>query len=395
MPLARIVTRVPESAASLADYLTRRGFTVEIAGPDEVYESSAELEITLETCAREQAEERAAQLASRLGADVVVAPGAIPARSSGVAEQAAEFHETVEGPPPVREPILARLPVVKETLGEWSRKGLAAAGATAHNFRTLLNDRSRKGSVLAKQWLKTCAQSARQLWVLAQLSAGKAVTAGRARIHEARVEAVARAHARLEMQARRRELARTQALSQPQAPQLTSAETAPSAAPINDHEEEATPIEMPRPVAPLRRPPPPRSSLVAYTRNRDWKMAFIGATAAALLIMVVSFEFMSALPPEHDVEQTQTLPIGAVTVQPSPPALINPATPPKPTLASPATLAEKAKPMVKVEPVTTMASQSEPGEEEYLDEEVVIRHYPAGDRVKARIGADGVKRISD
>lgn len=390
MPVARIVTSAPESVAALAEYLTRRGYTVEIFGPDEIYESAAELEITVDTCAREQAQERAAQLANQIGADVVLAPGVLPAKTLSIAEQPAVLPKTVEETPPSRESILAKSQAVTTTLGAWTRRAQAATAATTRHFRNLVHEQSRKGSVLAAKWLKISAQSARQLWVRARLNAGKAVSAGRTRIHEARVQAVARAHARVEMQARRRELARAQALSQAQ---LTSAEAAPSAAQIDDREEEVATIKTPNVVA--HRPAPARSSLVAYTRNRDWKMAFIGATAASLLIMVVSFEFVSALPPEHDVEQTQTLPLGAVTVQPDPPALIDPATSPEPLVAPAASLAEKARSVLKVEPVTTVASQAEPGEEEYADEEVVIRHYPAGDSIKARIGADGVKRISD
>jgi hypothetical protein len=380
MPLARIITHAPESARSLADYLIRCGYSVEFAPPEETHESAAEIEITVDTCAREQARERAAQLAAQLGTDVVLAAGVMPAKAASIVERPAASGKNAETLARMRESILAGSRTAKESLGAWNR-----------HLSNRVREIAAKSSVVVARWFRAFAQSGRQLWVQTRLAVGRGVATGRAKIRDARREAVARAQARIERQARTRELA------QAQTQQPASAEPAPFSGPSVEHQEEAEVASVAaHPAQPLRRPPPPRSSLVAYTRNRDWKMAFFGATAASLLIMVVSFEFMSAMPPVHDPEQPQTLPLGAATVRPSAPALMAPAVPVEPAVAPPkAALIEKAKPVLKVEPVTTIASQAEPDDEEYVEEEVVIRHYEAGDPIKARIGEDGVKRISD
>jgi hypothetical protein len=329
---------------------------------------------------------------------------------------------------------------VRETLDEWRRgshaamvaasdRGKIVARRLSEEFKQLVHLLSVKGSILAARSLRTAGQWAQQFSRLAREYVGKAATTGqatirqgRARIREARLQAEERSRVRAAEQARRQETLRHEILAQEeveerqraqQAADQTArlreqAEQARQQALLNqqqvevhvaeklggqDQDDEVESGITSAPSAPLRRPPPPRSSLVAYTRNRDWKMAFMGAAAASILIMGVSFGFMNTPLPNHDMEQK--LPLGATAVQPSPPALIVPALDPKPEVVQPEVTAEAAKPVVNVEPITTMASHAEPVDDEYLDDEVVIRHFPSESALKGRIGEDGVKRISD
>src|SRR5207244_13487782 len=75
MPLARIFTRNPERTSDLSRQLKQQGYTVEVASPELSDLAPADLEIEFEVCERADVLERAADLASELGADVAVAPG--------------------------------------------------------------------------------------------------------------------------------------------------------------------------------------------------------------------------------------------------------------------------------------------------------------------------------
>ena len=75
MPLARILTRNPERTADLSSQLKHQGYSVEVARPDQTNLAPADLEIEFEVCERADVLDRAADLATELGADVAVAPG--------------------------------------------------------------------------------------------------------------------------------------------------------------------------------------------------------------------------------------------------------------------------------------------------------------------------------
>jgi hypothetical protein len=75
MPLARILTRNPERTADLSNQLKQQGYSVEVARPDQTNLAPADLEIEFEVCERADVLDRAADLASEIGADVAVAPG--------------------------------------------------------------------------------------------------------------------------------------------------------------------------------------------------------------------------------------------------------------------------------------------------------------------------------
>lgn len=75
MPLARILTRNPERTEDLSNQLKQQGYSVEVARPDQANLAPADLEIEFEVCERADVLDRAADLATELGADVAVAPG--------------------------------------------------------------------------------------------------------------------------------------------------------------------------------------------------------------------------------------------------------------------------------------------------------------------------------
>jgi chemotaxis protein histidine kinase CheA len=155
---------------------------------------------------------------------------------------------------------------------------------------------------------------------------------------------------------------------------------------------DAAPSLPPRSV---RYAPQPRTSLLAYTRNRsrDLKMAFLGAAAASALILFASFGFMHRTPPGRDMQQK--LPFGAATVGPSTPSLILPTAKPAP---APAQVRVVAKQKKQPAPLSRHPANYRPArtQQEALEDEVVVRHFPtAGHAAKARPDNDGVRRISD
>jgi hypothetical protein len=76
MPVARIVTAARQHLEGLATELRQAGYTVEFALPGQA-EADAELVIHADVVAGEDAMAAAARAAASLGADVVIAPGAI------------------------------------------------------------------------------------------------------------------------------------------------------------------------------------------------------------------------------------------------------------------------------------------------------------------------------
>jgi hypothetical protein len=86
MPLARILTRNPERTADLSTQLKQQGYSVEVARPDQSNLAPADLEIEFEICERADVLDRAADLATELGADVAVAPGVLQMSPKPAAE---------------------------------------------------------------------------------------------------------------------------------------------------------------------------------------------------------------------------------------------------------------------------------------------------------------------
>ncbi len=86
MPLARILTRNPERTADLSSQLKQQGYSVEVARPDQTNLAPADLEIEFEVCERADVLDRAADLATEIGADVAVAPGILQMAPKPAAE---------------------------------------------------------------------------------------------------------------------------------------------------------------------------------------------------------------------------------------------------------------------------------------------------------------------
>lgn len=123
MPLARILTRNPERTADLSSQLKQQGYSVEVARPDQTNLAPADLEIEFEVCERADVLDRAADLATELGADVAVAPGVLQMTPKPAAEPIM-YGSTVPQPvePETRtpEPVLSqraeREPAVEHVL---------------------------------------------------------------------------------------------------------------------------------------------------------------------------------------------------------------------------------------------------------------------------------------
>ncbi len=84
MPLARIITNSVDDSLELSMQLRARGFEVEMVSPDEVPETTADLEVLLEECAPEDVLNKAAQVQESEDLWVFVAPGALDERGRPV-----------------------------------------------------------------------------------------------------------------------------------------------------------------------------------------------------------------------------------------------------------------------------------------------------------------------
>jgi hypothetical protein len=105
MPLARILTRNPERTTDLSSQLKQQGYSVEVARPDQANLAPADLEIEFEVCERADVLDRAADLASELGADVAVAPGILQMTPKPAAEPI--MYGSTAPQPVVSQPIAA------------------------------------------------------------------------------------------------------------------------------------------------------------------------------------------------------------------------------------------------------------------------------------------------
>src|SRR6476661_3096011 len=116
MPLARILTRNPERTADLSSQLKQQGYSVEVARPDQTNLAPADLEIEFEVCERADVLDRAADLASELGADVAVAPGVLQMPPKPAAEPIMYGSSAPQPLPP--EPVLSQQMVSQEVLSQ-------------------------------------------------------------------------------------------------------------------------------------------------------------------------------------------------------------------------------------------------------------------------------------
>ena len=116
MALARIFSRYPDQTTTLSQQLQQQGYRVEVLSPDQAPTTVADLEIQLEVCDPVDVLRRAAELATRLRADIVIAPGALPSSAPKRVEEepapAEPFSATVEVTASIEEAVP---PVALET----------------------------------------------------------------------------------------------------------------------------------------------------------------------------------------------------------------------------------------------------------------------------------------
>jgi hypothetical protein len=116
MPLARIFTRNPERTADLSSQLKQHGYSVEVTRPDQANLAPADLEIEFEICERADVLDRAADLASELGADVAIAPGILQMAAKPVVEPV--MAQPIAAEPVIVEPIIAQSIAAKAVVSE-------------------------------------------------------------------------------------------------------------------------------------------------------------------------------------------------------------------------------------------------------------------------------------
>jgi hypothetical protein len=205
MALARIFSRYPEQTTTLSQQLQQQGYRVEVLSPEQAPTTVADLEIQLEVCDPVDVLRRAAELATRLRADIVIAPGALASSEPKRAEQepapTAPFSATVEVTASTEAPIP---PVTIETEPECD----AVAAAVPSRLT-----RAARGSGTA---LAICVAAAEEFLV----SAGAAF---RERLEEARALA---SEARTKRRERLLELTRRRAEAQQQAVSLENSRRA-------------------------------------------------------------------------------------------------------------------------------------------------------------------------
>jgi hypothetical protein len=462
-PRARIITRFPESVATLIQYLEQCGYAVDTLELGQVDTSPADLEITVETYPREQALAKAHELASISDADVVVAPGVFSSQPAAATyEPPAEDISGEEISPEVLEELEssressfrakgqtagASLNGLLKPTRERVSAGLVASMALVHKAQKLASEWRHGASQQLRQW-----QERRQL--AQQRAVERAASLRAAKLEQARLQAEERSRLQAQAEARRQELERERTLAQQRQQEQRAQEAAARGVLLRERQEreaarrqneareqlarEAAALaeqqrewqereqqihelrqrELEReeedrvtPVASapignatlLNRRPPRRSSSIVYSgnRNRDWKMAFIGAGAASALILIVSFGVTQRTPSTRPVQQK--LPFGAATAAPNPPSLIIPAPQLTPSPTQPkVVVTRKSKPAASKPGPTTgsrtpqrASSRSSEKDNEDVADEVVVRHFPTRQAAKTQPDHNRVKRISD
>jgi hypothetical protein len=486
MPLARIITRLPQETAALAEYLRTQGYTVEtVSSYDGDSSTLADLEISAEQYSLADAMTRARELAAQ-GWDIMVSPGVInPAPLEAPAEielkPAAELNpeailESQQGPAPMEAVPLessievplpealmtaapmetvptARRPRMKMTRN-WNRAWTQATrvawsnaaqrafvvlgkitAAAAYLWQTSKREAARFatrlqefGSAQRAQSALLAANMAAKMKEIRRLKEEREAleTAARLRHMESERETrIRQAHEReerarlLQLEAERESQRRAE-----HAAQQRQIQTEAEAARIPElqrqmqmeSERESQPhTELPSSSESIHRAQAPANGnqYAANLRRRssrqqDWQMAFAGAGAAAV-VLIVAFGVLGArrpaekFAPTHAVEQQ--LPFGAATIRPAA-STIRPNTAPPPVAKANSPAARSASPVEGTAPrlVTTVATSSRkrtstlPNNDSGDDEEVVVRHFAplrAPARPATKKSADGVKHYSD
>lgn len=373
MALARIITRHPQEAGLVEEQLRARGYTVETVSSDQTPANAADVEIFLETCAVENALQRAAELASAADAEVFLTPGIFESaqQQSAAAGPEVVLPEPVNGlePPLVKreaqprtpqserpvaesQPIIARTPWQAEPAAE---RGNVLKDVVAVFAAAVINLAARTGKSLSYVGVRV-RQYAREL--SARTSELRELLRYRLQGWQRRRNA--------ELASRRMAAARRTATRMAAAPRR----------------------EQVTPGAPLPQVRPKRLPVIRRTREREheWRVAavFSGVLAVAVMIAWAAANRRPASPvPTSVLMKSSTLkqqvPFGPVTLPP-------PSMPTPTSQAKPLQKPSAQKPAVR----PTIRYQSE-------DKEVIVRHFAPvkANTTRTAQSKDGVKRFSD
>ena len=439
MPLARIRTRQAQDAASIAEILAARGYTVETASPEESCSEPAEVEITVERHAVREALHRAAVLVNEPGA-VYVARGVLDAEREALrqaADAARRQHEAAVELQRKREEAVraeqARTVAAEKQrqeavfLAEREQQRLKAEEARqgAEQQRRLLADQQEQQRMQAeqaraetereRQRIKLEQEQTRheQQRVRAEQERARAeqerARAEQERIrtdHERRIarEAAERARVRAEKEDERQRFEPMVNVPAPRqrsvAPALamTALETRVPPPPPNVERRQPAPMSRPR----LRMQHRPQRGLA----KNYWNGAFTAAAAVAVLIMIAWAIVIGRGPANTPSTSgvTQQIPFGPVTLAPkvagqSSGVTLRPATPSAASAKAPIPVpanTSAAKPSAATALHTT-AHRRVASHDNGIADDVVIRHFAparAGSSSNT-VASHGVKRITD
>lgn len=392
MPLARIITLFPAHASHLAQQLQLQGFSVELASPDEVHLPPADLEIDFEICNPAQVLKRVSRRAAELGADVMVASGALdwvgePAEVTHAELQPAAMTEIQAGPQaPPMQTINAQSTEVQSTEEDLSHELPSYNPHFAANLgtqlRESLSDLGPAAEDLRKQMvelLRNAVESTRSRMAMARTNLASVTESLASRAHEYHERTKQKAaEAQADRERLRLEIANRQTEAQQQDATL-QAEAQNQETELGEQREAAALA------AASQQPPPVRSARSQFRWSPGARVQrtppqlrgiFIGALAASALF--VAGMVLANVHPKSPLPASMTqgsgeqhVPFGAVIVQGAPAQ-------PKVNVIQPQSVAAQA----PLKPLTINKRKPHPyrsreGDDDVTTDDVVIRHFPA------------------
>ena len=396
MPLARIITLYPEHAGDIAQQLKLQGFSVELAGPDEIHLPPADLEIDLEICNPAQALERASHLAGELGADVMVASGALdwvaePAAVAHVELQPAAMAEIQAGPQaPPMQTIIAQSTEAQSTEEDLSHELPSHNPHFAPNLgmqlRESLSELSLAAADLRKrlvELLRTAAGSTRSRMAMARANLASVAESLTARAHEYQERMKQKAAEYQEgREGRRLEVVSHQSEAQQQNASLQAAgqKQEPEQGEQREDAAAAAASQQALPARPVRKQLRRSTSESAQRTPLQLRGIFTGALAASALfvagMVLANVHPQSPLPASITQRPgEQHVPFGAVIVQGAPAQpkvnVVQPQSVPAQAAMKPPAI-EKRKP----HPYRANNRRARQRADDITADDVVVRHFP-------------------
>lgn len=400
MPLARILTRHPEDANAIHQTLVDRGYRVEYADPSALSLDPADLEIDLERLPLDDGLRLASEWAESAGADIYVAPGAVPLpaepepprESERPAEMSSyippSFEQTAEPEPAeapappaevVRETIANVAGLMADSLSETRQAVSQSFSDMKERFAPARDARPPEPSWL-ERWNGALAErrAARQERKAQQCEAARLAREQRA-LREARADALAR-----DLREQRARETASRPVMIARKPEARPAAARPVAAASARSLAE-------RRIAVSRREPH------ADDGAEYWRGAFTGAAVVAVILMI-GWAMLGSSRPSAPAATSghikQDVPFGPVTLTPS-------AAPARPaatqSTAPQAPPAHSVTPVPKPAPVPTHRAHRA-GTNNDVADDVVVRHYtttkPAA-ATNTTAHNSGLKHITD